>query len=787
MRTTRHTSLLLDFLFAPKRLHRLFCQLGIVAIACSFAHAADSLAIPRVSHPPQITDFTGLTPTGAMLEMKKVPAFVQNSPSDGKPPTQLTDAYLGYDSTNLYVAFVCADQNAGAIRGHLSRREPSSPFDSEDYVEITLDTFHDERHGFVFDVNPRGVQADALRTEGQGKDYSWDTVWNSWARETPEGYVVLAAIPFRSLRFHTADTRGWGITLMRYLSRNDEEDYWPRVSSRVSGLLSQEGTVTGLENIPASRNMQFNPYGELRGFRALDQRDPLQPKFDTCFVCGKLGTDAKFVIHNNLVLDATINPDFAQIESDQPQNTINQRFEVFFPEKRPFFLENSNFFEAPLVASAPQAQMVFTRRIADPTAGIRLTGKEGPWNLGFFATDDRSPGESVPDSDPLRGKRAYFAIGRVSHDVGDQSSVGSMYTDREFNGTFNRVGGLDGLWHINKNWQSSYRGYVSSTLDTSGYLFGQHHEGAVVGNGRRFSFTLEYLDITPGFRTETGFVPRTDQRAFNHYAHFYFRPEKKYLVFHGPEENATQMWDHTGTTVQQVTSFDYVFDFRGNLIIAPIILYESDVLRPQDFSGLTANHQYAQDGYGLVFRGSAGHILSWNTRFFRDGTVVVVPAAGQLPFTGDETSLNQTLTVKPTGSLQIDNTYILDRVLNGRAHQAVFNNHIIRSKWNYQFTRELSVRFIGQYNGLLASPTASSLQSAKAFNTDFLITYLVHPGTAIYLGYNTNLENVDPGLCVHMPGSTECDPNGAGLLRSRNLATNDGRIFFIKVSYLWRR
>ena len=145
------------------------------------------------------------------------------------------------------------------------------------------------------------------------------------------------------------------------------------------------------------------------------------------------------------LVNATINPDFAQVESDEPQNTINQRFEVFFPEKRPFFLENSNFFEAPLIGLGfLQPRMVFTRRIADPTFGVRLTGKQGPWNLGFLVADDRSPGLIVPDNDPLHGQRAYFAIGRVSRDLGEQSSIGAMFTTREFHGTFNRVGGLDG-------------------------------------------------------------------------------------------------------------------------------------------------------------------------------------------------------------------------------------------------------------------------------------------------------------------------------------------------------
>jgi hypothetical protein len=144
------------------------------------------------------------------------------------------------------------------------------------------------------------------------------------------------------------------------------------------------------------------------------------------------------------------------------------------------------------------------------------------------------------------------------------------------------------------------------------------------------------------------------------------------------------------------------------------------------------------------------------------------------------------MTLKPTRRLQIDNTYILDRVLNGVVRQSAFNNHIIRSKWNYQFTPALSFRVIAQYNGLLANPTHSSLTTTKNMNFDFLFTYMPHPGTAVYVGYNSNLENLIPGLCNQLPGSTTCIPNGPGLVRS-NSFINDGHQFFVKVSYLFRR
>jgi hypothetical protein len=166
--------------------------------------------------------------------------------------------------------------------------------------------------------------------------------------------------------------------------------------------------------------------------------------------------------------------------------------------------------------------------------------------------------------------------------------------------------------------------------------------------------------------------------------------------------------------------------------------------------------------------------------------VLIDVPTGQFPIKGDETAITQTMSLKPTRHLQIDNTYILDRVLNGAVHHAAFNNHIIRSKWNYQFTPALSLRFITQYNGLLANPARSSLTTTRNLNFDFLITYLPHPGTAVYVGYNSNLENLVPGLCEQLPGSTACIPNGPALVRSNGFI-NDGRQFFVKISYLFRR
>jgi hypothetical protein len=259
------------------------------------------------------------------------------------------------------------------------------------------------------------------------------------------------------------------------------------------------------------------------------------------------------------------------------------------------------------------------------------------------------------------------------------------------------------------------------------------------------------------------------------------------LVFHGPEWSMERIWDHSGHPVEYNFNGDWVFFFNPNTIIAPVIGVESDTLRPADFSTLTTNKKYIQDVAGLVFRTSPVRQLSIDLRTFRQGAINFVPPAGEIPHEADELFTAATITVRPVSQLQIDNTYIGDRVVRNDLRRAVFNNHVFRSKWNYQFSRELSVRFIGQLNNLMADPALTSLTTKRNVNFDFLVTYLLHPGTAIYLGYNSDLANIDPGLCARVGPTSQCDPNGNGLIRTRTGFTNDGRQIFIKLSYLIRR
>lgn len=736
------------------------CLLMLVASA---ANAADPpvVKIPRVDRAPALADFLEMKPNAAWDgRMAKIENFLQREPTDGKPASQKTEAYLGYDDKNLYVVFVCFDSEPGKIRAPLGRRE--SLFD-DDVVGVFFDTFHDRQHAYEFFVNPVGTQADAIQTEGQGDDFSFDTLWHSQGKLTPQGYVVWLSIPFKSLRFHSGARQTWGFGVIRIIPRNNEQAFWPYNTRKVEGFTQQLATLEGLENISASRNVQLIPYGVFSAGRFRDTRGDV-PRLRTSNDA-RIGLDAKVVLKDALTVDLAVNPDFSQVESDEPQVTVNRRFEVFFPEKRPFFIENAGFFQTPV-------NLFFSRRIGDPQFGARLTGKVGRWAVGALAADDRGPGDRVEESDPAFGQRAHFFLARANREWGKQSTVGVIYADREFFGSFNRVGGVDTRWKINKNWVFTGQALASATRQEGGsYLAGPAYQASVYRSGRKFFANAVYSDYSPGFRTQTGFLERSDIRSgFAEYG-YTFRPEGKRLISWGPGSGWGITYDHHGTRLDWNAYNRLFFEFRGNTYISVVASSFRERLRPQDYSTLTANQDYSAQAYGAFFNSSYFKKVSIGGSLRKRKAINFDAPTGQAPFLGNSTSADASLTLRPISPLRIDNTYLLARLLDrGPGHAAIFNNHIIRSKWNWQFTRELSLRVILQYNTLLANSTYTSQTTTKSFNADFLATYLLNPGTAFYVGYNGNLQNLDR----------------TGVSRTRSSFIQDGRVFFVKMSYLLR-
>src|SRR5215831_13210038 len=247
-----------------------------------------SIQIPRIENAPTLADFEDMQPSKRVApHMLKITGFIAREPADGAQPTQNTDAYLAYDVHDLYAVFVCWDTEPGKIRARMTRREDIF---SDDSVEIMIDTFHDARRAYAFAVNPFGIQWDALWTEGSigtgsagdfsGFDPSFDTLWRSEGHLTGRGYLALIAIPFKSLRFPQTDRQEWGIILNRSIPRTNENIFWPRISNRIQGRFNQAATAIGIDHISPARNIQLIPYGLLRSFRDIDQRDQNNPFFN---------------------------------------------------------------------------------------------------------------------------------------------------------------------------------------------------------------------------------------------------------------------------------------------------------------------------------------------------------------------------------------------------------------------------------------------------------------------------------------------------------------------------
>ena len=720
--------------------------------AAAPAGGARTIVIPRVTEAPRIDDYLAGTPRTSETGVRD---FYQREPGDGVPASQATEAYLSYDDHNLYVIFVAREREPGQVRASLTRREG---FGNDDFVGIILDTFHDRRRAYLFIVNPLGVQLDGVTTEGQDDDYSFDALWRSEGRLTPFGYVVWMAIPFKSLRFLNIAEQEWGIGLARAIRRNNETSFWPYMTRRVSGMGQQLATATGLRDISPGRNIQFIPYGALARARFLD---PSRPAYvtDTDW---RAGVDGKMVLRDAFTLDLTFNPDFSQVESDEPQVTINQRFEVFFPEKRPFFIENSSFFETPI-------NLFFSRRIADPQVGARLTGKKEGWAMAALAIDDRGPGEVIDPASPEHGDRAGIGVLRLQRELPRQSNIGVIATTRDFGASHSRVLSLDGRYKLNDTWVLTGQAAIAHTrpLDGPGQS-GPAFSLELDRSGRSWGTFISYQDISPDFGAPVGFVRRNDLRQVHPFVRYTWFPGKGPLVSIGPDLAASALWDHAGTLQDWEVGTEFQVELKGGTELE--VEYGESMER---FAGVDFRKQERSVRFNTAW-------LKWLELFAqyeRGDEINFFPGPGLAPFVADGTSAEFSITLKPIAPLRIDQTYLFTRLdaPEEMAPGVIVDNHITRTRASYQFTRALSLRAIVDYSAVLPDRALVDLDREKRFSADVLVTYLVNPWTAIYVGYTDGY------------GNLEIDPLSRDRVRQTASPFHSiGRQVFVKTSYLLR-
>ena len=487
--------------------------------------------------------------------------FYQIQPGDNTPPSRPTEVLLGFDPKFLYIAFKATDE-PDKVRATVAKRD--SIF-QDDYVGFFLDTFNDKRKAFEAFFNPLGIQGDGILTEGRGEDFSVDLLMESKGIVHETGFNVEIAIPFKSLRFEAGKGKLWGAHFFRRIKRFENElDSWMPFSRSIDSNLSQAGHLTGLEGISVERTIELIPSATLsQNSRFVPALAPHLRDIDPGRIVNEpgrfdLGLTAKFIPSSAVTIDLAINPDFAQVEADQLVVTANQRFPIFFPEKRPFFLEGIDIFQTPITA-------VHTRAIVDPDVAVKTTGKMGRNTFGLMVASDNGPGNlSADDRGALNvcldlrkvnpgqicnaerfvDKNAYIGVLRLKRDVGKENSIGMLATSYNFIEKHNQVLGLDGRFRLDKQTTISFQ-----TLGTTSRNFffdpdegvaryrtgnGFGYAGSYNVSGRNWGWEVYGEGFTQDYRADVGFVQRTNSN-FN-YGFIRYNsdpnPKKKIISYH---------------------------------------------------------------------------------------------------------------------------------------------------------------------------------------------------------------------------------------------------------------
>ena len=756
--------------------------------------------------------------------------FYQVEPGDNIVPSRPTEVMLGYDSKFIYVAFHCYDE-PNKVRATIPKRDDIF---NDDYVGILFDTFNDKRKAYEFDFNPLGVQADGIWTDGQGEDFNPDVVMESKGTLTTDGWTVEVAVPFKSLRYVAGKDKLWGAHFWRRIKRfNNELDSWMPLDRDKSSTLAQEGHLNGLEGISTERTLELIPSltlsetGKRTGALspaqlAAGMLDPgrlvNQPvKFEP-------GLTGKYSITPNVTLDFAINPDFAQVESDQLVVQANQRFPIFFPEKRPFFLEGIDIFNTQIAA-------VHTRTIIDPDLAVKLTGKVGRNTFGLLLASDNGPGNFSPEEQLTAnprfiGKNASVGILRLKHDIGNKDSfIGFLGTYRKFVDQDNVLGGFDSRLRINKQTTFSAQALVSrsrnqffypdlgQTLDRTenGFIYATDYNMS----GRHFGYEYSAVGRTRYYRADVGFNRRTNTNNHNLFVRYNSEPKPKarlisWRVYNDFSTNFS--WQGRSQIFTDESQVQLTFRRQTYLGVGLDKGYErvfeeefGPTRRPGSNCALTntctfwgADNERSAPNTGVYM--FAGSTLSKKVNFnaFVNRTVgsldfdfgagqryprVSIPAvtarnaqaaglcngatppavcnAPQDPGPGAFFHIDGGATYQPSNPLSITLSFTKERLRRYDTNLLAFDENIASLKGTYQFTRFIFARGRIDYDTLASNVKAQ-----------FLFGYTPNPGTAFYIGYNDDLSR--DGF---NPFSGQLEP---GFRRN-------GRTFFIKMSYLFRR
>ncbi len=745
-----------------------------------------AVAIPRIEASVTVD---GVLDEPVWLSAARLVGFSQYRPVDGRPATDSTQVLVWYAPDAVYFGIRAYEAHGNVVRATLADRDN---IDADDRIQILLDTYDDHRRALLFAVNPLGVQEDGVWSDGfeasaggpqaGGRfdaviDLNPDYVYESRGRLTDFGYEVEVRIPFKSLRYQSSDPQNWGLQVVRETQHTGSEDTWAPAVRASASFLIQSGTLVGLTQLHRGLVMDATPEFTTKVNGA--------PGTLAYVYKGEpdLGGTLRWGITQNLSLNATANPDFSQVEADVGQVTANQRFPLFFPEKRPFFLEGLEQYDTP-------NRLIYTRRVGQPVAGGKLTGKVGATNIAYLtAVDDR--GQSATGDNPI------YNLLRLRRDLGASSTAGLVYTDRMDGDAYNRVFGTDLRVVWRKIWFSQAQLVGAWTRDAAAARAGTLWDLTMYDRtGRAYGNHGEIQGVSPDFVAAAGFVPRTNYVQMTIYNRFswYGRPEDlvdQVSTFVG----LTPLWRyddflHLRSTIEGGIQDTWTANLRGGWGITVNL---SDLEQRFDSGAYTG---YATDSAGTPFALPHGlyNLLGGDVGVTTPNRALTAAAdAGYsaVPIfaeaaAGRQLATQMTLTWRPTQAVRVEGLWTHQRITRARDGSRFSIANIPRLKLEYQLTRYIFFRYVGQYFAqqrealedprtglaLVLDPSATARlgpaggAATNELRSDFLFSYRPTPGTVLFFGYGASLTEPDA-------------------FRFQNLRrTSDG--FFLKASYLFR-
>ena len=661
--------------------------------------AKPPLDIPRLSHAPKIDGV--LDNPIWEKEALKIEDFVQLTPKENGPPTEKTVAYVGFDEKNLYLAFRCFDSDPAKVRCSITSRDNII---DDDWILVMLDTFNEKRRAFSFFLNPAGIQIDAMRIEEGGSDnfdLSWDTVFDSAGTIDKDGWTAEIAVPFKSIRFPDQETKAWNIVLARNLPRKGEIMLWPSYSRDVPGLLTQGQIWRIRGRVEKGKNLEVMPI--LTSLQRQGESLNVQP-----------GANVKYGVSSNMTLDFAANPDFSHIEADAPQIDVNLRYALRYQEKRPFFMEGMELF------SYPQIEMVYTRRIIDPLWGAKISGKFGKTAYGILSAYDVNPSESLWDvhsGGANKNESALFNIVRLKTDVGAGSFLGFSLADKEIDGSWNRVAGLDGQLRFKDRVFVFFQAVASKTSDEGEItalapaLYAESYYTTKHWTAGGF-----FKAIHPAFEVSSGFINRTDYRSGGLFSSLTLYPDKKFLNQVRFQLQAGQRNSYFGPTVQ---------DQWGRFSLQ---------LRFTEFNQLFLSLERAMERYAEIdFRKtnltveSQMNLIGWMPFGFFFQTGDSINYDPEDAFLGTSNAYGLFVNFKPSKRLNLGFDLSKQTFWEKWGGKELWDYNVVRMRTTYQISKPLSLRAIVDYNHYY-----------KEIFGSFLISWVLKPGTVFFLGVDNN-------------------------------------------------